>query len=167
MFCRFTMWNVYNCKYWVTHYLWCSIYVCVICYNVSYIDGLVQDCSISIANALEILQSCTKPSICYKKNIWIVRFDGLRWTLVYLSVAILQFTTCHWFLTLKPIFGAQGHSGQIRCWDLGPISLIVFYHLYQFDGKYWMGSFIAMMSLQIFTRHVKKFVAIISIKFGV
>ena len=27
------------------------------------IDGLVQDCSISTANALEILQSCTKPSI--------------------------------------------------------------------------------------------------------
>ena len=29
----------------------------------AYIDVLVQDCSISIANALEILQSCTKPSI--------------------------------------------------------------------------------------------------------
>ena len=28
-----------------------------------YIDGFVQDCSISFANALEILQSCTKPSI--------------------------------------------------------------------------------------------------------
>ena len=28
-----------------------------------HINGLVQDCSISIANALEILQSCTKPSI--------------------------------------------------------------------------------------------------------
>ena len=27
-----------------------------------YIDGLVQDCSISIANALELLKSCTKPS---------------------------------------------------------------------------------------------------------
>ena len=27
-----------------------------------YINGLVQDCSISIANALEILQPCTKPS---------------------------------------------------------------------------------------------------------
>ena len=27
-----------------------------------YLNGLVQDCSISIANALEILQSCTKPS---------------------------------------------------------------------------------------------------------
>ena len=29
----------------------------------SYIDGLVQDCSNSIANALELLQSCTNPSI--------------------------------------------------------------------------------------------------------
>ena len=28
-----------------------------------HVDGLMQDCSISIANALEILQSCTKPSI--------------------------------------------------------------------------------------------------------
>ena len=27
-------------------------------------DGLVQDCSNSIANALELLQSYTKPSIC-------------------------------------------------------------------------------------------------------
>ena len=32
-------------------------------YNVS-IDGFVQDCSNSIANALELLQSYTKPSIC-------------------------------------------------------------------------------------------------------
>ena len=29
------------------------------------IDGLVQDCSSSIANALELLQSCIKASICY------------------------------------------------------------------------------------------------------
>ena len=28
-----------------------------------YIEGLVQDCSDSIANALELLQSCIKPSI--------------------------------------------------------------------------------------------------------
>ena len=27
-------------------------------------DGLVQDCSNSIANALELLQFCTKPSTC-------------------------------------------------------------------------------------------------------
>ena len=31
--------------------------------NMLYIDGLVQDCSISIANMLKILQYCTKPSI--------------------------------------------------------------------------------------------------------
>ena len=31
--------------------------------GVYHIDDLVQDYSISIANALEILQSCTKPSI--------------------------------------------------------------------------------------------------------
>ena len=30
-----------------------------------YLDGLVQDCSISSANALEILQSCTKPLTCW------------------------------------------------------------------------------------------------------
>ena len=29
------------------------------------IDGSVQDCSNSTANALELLQSCTKPSICF------------------------------------------------------------------------------------------------------
>ena len=30
--------------------------------NKDQINGLVQDCSNSIANALELLQSCTKPS---------------------------------------------------------------------------------------------------------
>ena len=33
-------------------------------YRLLYIDGLVQDCSNSIANALELPQSRTKPSIC-------------------------------------------------------------------------------------------------------
>ena len=33
-------------------------------YLKDYIDGLVQDCSNSIANALELLQSCTEPSLC-------------------------------------------------------------------------------------------------------
>ena len=31
--------------------------------NDNFIDGLVQDCSISSALAMEILQSCTKPSM--------------------------------------------------------------------------------------------------------
>ena len=33
------------------------------------IDGLVQDCSNSIANALELLQSCTKPLICIGQTL--------------------------------------------------------------------------------------------------
>ena len=36
----------------------------------SYFDGLVQDCSISIANARKILQSCTKPSIHITVLVW-------------------------------------------------------------------------------------------------
>ena len=32
--------------------------------NAQHIIGLVQDCSNSIANALELLQSCIKPVIC-------------------------------------------------------------------------------------------------------
>ena len=31
--------------------------------RIQHIDGLVQDCSNSIANALDLLQSCTKPLI--------------------------------------------------------------------------------------------------------
>ena len=34
-------------------------------YNSLHIKGLAQDCSNSIANALELLRSCTKPSIWY------------------------------------------------------------------------------------------------------
>ena len=30
-----------------------------------YVEGLVQDCSNSIANALELLQSCTEPSMYF------------------------------------------------------------------------------------------------------
>ena len=38
-----------------------------------HIHGLAQDCSFSIANAPEILQSCTKPSVCLCTCVWIKR----------------------------------------------------------------------------------------------
>ena len=47
----------------------------------AYIDGLVQDCSISSANALEILQSCTKLLICicemghHEFGLWLVTWS--------------------------------------------------------------------------------------------
>ena len=37
-------------------------------YLMPYIDGLVQDCSNSIALAMELLQSCMKPSIYFIEN---------------------------------------------------------------------------------------------------
>ena len=37
--------------------------------NHKQVDGLVQDCSNSNANALELLQPCTKPSKCYLTEI--------------------------------------------------------------------------------------------------
>ena len=41
--------------------------------KIDYIDGLVQGYSISIANALEILQPCTKPSIYIDREPWLLR----------------------------------------------------------------------------------------------
>ena len=38
------------------------------------INGLVQDCSNSIANALELLQSCTKPLISGSVSMFYVSF---------------------------------------------------------------------------------------------
>ena len=45
------------------------------------IGGLVQDCSNSIANALELLQSCTKPPIygTYNKYNFEYAAYGIRW----------------------------------------------------------------------------------------
>ena len=52
--------------------VWEKIYAAINGYNSSKfdIDGLVQDCSNSIANALELLQSCTKPSILWRPVTW-------------------------------------------------------------------------------------------------
>ena len=44
---------------------------CLYLYIRDYANDLVQECSISIVNALEILQSCTKPSIlCHHFACW-------------------------------------------------------------------------------------------------
>ena len=43
------------------------------------INGLVQDCSNSIANALELLQSCTKPSTCHVLSTQHVTPNSKRW----------------------------------------------------------------------------------------
>ena len=50
----------------------------LLCHRGQYIDGLVQDCSNPIANALELLQSCTKPSIWCLCCI-VTSHGGLEW----------------------------------------------------------------------------------------
>ena len=57
-----------------------------------YIDGLVQDCSNAIANALELLQSCTKPSI-FEWNTAVTPVyisKGVR-AVIYQAVHIVHF----------------------------------------------------------------------------
>ena len=49
--------------------LYMHFYVAMQAFHRKYIDGLVQSCIISIANALEILQSCTKPATYDRDNI--------------------------------------------------------------------------------------------------
>ena len=46
----------------------CLSYINPLMY-IAYIDGSVQDCSNSIANALELLKSCTKPSILHNHDL--------------------------------------------------------------------------------------------------
>ena len=48
-----------------TEILFQTLSIVITKYSVSYIDGLVQDCSNSSALALGLLQSCTQPSIWY------------------------------------------------------------------------------------------------------
>ena len=43
---------------------WCRFPYVIIKHLPEHIDGLVQDCSNPSALAMELLQSCTKPSIC-------------------------------------------------------------------------------------------------------
>ena len=54
-------------------------YIC--CRSKVYKEGLAHDCSNSIPNALELLQSCTKPSIYFTYNVFpfipLVTFLGL------------------------------------------------------------------------------------------
>ena len=48
---------------WYTFHELCTQFGISICCHKAHVDSLVQDCSISIANALEILQSFPKPSM--------------------------------------------------------------------------------------------------------
>ena len=55
-------------------------------------DSSVQDCNNSIANALELLQSCAKPSTSSLVYLWIM------WSHLMLSLFITLYMTCgYWY----------------------------------------------------------------------
>ena len=56
--------------------------------NYSYMDSLVQDCSNSSADALELLQSCAKPSIWPNFN-----FEVRAWMMDYISLFYVNLIT--------------------------------------------------------------------------
>ena len=64
----------------------------------NYIDGLVIDCSISIADALEILQSCTKPSICW----WVDAEIKLKYISNRSIYILLMSQWIHFINSLRP-----------------------------------------------------------------
>ena len=56
-------------------------------FNIDYIDGLVQNCSLSIVNALEILHSCTKPSVFdLEDSVAQIHLPGWQFYLPWVSV---------------------------------------------------------------------------------
>ena len=76
-----SIWHHWACNKWVTRTI------------ESNIDDSVQDCSNSIAKALELLQSCTKPSIYY------------RWFICWLSPSRGRTCVCLWFHTQLTLWG--------------------------------------------------------------
>ena len=59
-----------------------------------WMDGLVQDCSISIANALEILQSCTKPSESVDESDDNITHENKAWYKLYAYVIDCTILVC-------------------------------------------------------------------------
>ena len=70
-------------------YLCSSKYTSTQCYKNAHahIEGLAQDCNNSIANALELLQSCAKPSICCHTPFtglvsFLFQIPAVRWPVI-------------------------------------------------------------------------------------
>ena len=65
------------------------------CYFSRYFDGLVQDCSNSIANALEFLQSCTKQSV-YCTSVYSMTMQNIHMHVC--CVAMTMITDENWYI---------------------------------------------------------------------
>ena len=94
---------------------------CGASFEVLYIDGLVQDCSNSIANALELLQSCTKPSTWPYDGLVQERHNSILtyWSYIFLTL-IHQYM--HWKTRQCQLHHHWWH--QSLCWRQPPVLLV-------------------------------------------
>ena len=106
-------------------------------FNTDYIDGLVQDCSISIANALEILKSYTKPSIYdFEENFAQIHFP--RWQL-WLPRVVGQWDMSSMHLKTSAKWQPSSVPASMCLWHISPSQVHYFCHIlsrkYQFPGS--------------------------------
>ena len=90
IFQKIIIWRVDNTMFWEIHF-----------------DGLMQDCSYSIANALELLQSCTKPSISGWQYDYFLMLD-VQWPM------ITRTQRCPLCLDIHPWNGHGFHLNRIQ-----------------------------------------------------
>ena len=60
------MLNTSDQFFWITSMVFTRLSTFFVDFHIYYFDGLVQDCSNSISNAMELHQSCIKPSSCHE-----------------------------------------------------------------------------------------------------
>ena len=78
--------------------------------NIQHIDGLVQDCGNSSALAMELLQSCTKPSLCTPFCIDIILYIINHNNFVYGSISFTPFCCLILYLSHVPIVLQLNHQ---------------------------------------------------------
>ena len=72
------------------------------------IDGLMQDCSNSIANTMELLQCCTKPSICHVRCdvcavLFVSNTEICSLVTLYVKSRLLKLSSLSIILPLTPV----------------------------------------------------------------
>ena len=118
----------YYCRKFITYLAnlcwWMRFRVGLVEGVMPYTDGLVQGCSISIANALEILQPCTKPSI--HRCVWSMATDIDRSITYGRSLDSDQCHLMHMFLCNSFMWHAIAHPCLNLNGDLSGTPVLMF-----------------------------------------
>ena len=94
-----------------SHFIVLNLNQMIILFSDAHIDGLLQDCSISTAITLEILQSYNKPSICINQPQWVrlIVFTVDTWRFKY---------SCCYQFKLSAFFRLWSERWKRSKWDL-------------------------------------------------